>query len=90
MKRLAKARNIKSGETVLDRGTRFIIKEVCVSAEPGRLAFIDMQDAWHGNYHPDEYLAVEEELARKRAVTYDWQIVQEADLFANMPSEIIH
>ena len=56
MKRLAKARNIKSGETVLDRGTRFIIKEVCVSAEPGRLAFIDMQDVWHGNYHPDEYL----------------------------------
>jgi len=90
MKRLAKARNIRSGETVLDRGTRFIIKEVCVSDEPGRLAFIDLQDVWHENYHPDEYLAVGEELARKGAVTYDWQIVQEAYLLANMPSEMIH
>ena len=31
-----KARDIRSGETVLDRGTRFIIKEVRVSAEQGR------------------------------------------------------
>jgi hypothetical protein len=49
-----------------------------------------MQDVWHGNYHPDEYLEVGEELVRKRAVTYDWQIVQEAYLLANMPSEMIH
>ena len=84
MKRLAKARNIKSGETVLDRGTRFIIKEVCVSAEPGRLAFIDMQDVWHGNYHPDEYLGIGEELSRKYAATYDWHTAEEVYRLDNM------
>jgi hypothetical protein len=47
-----KARDIKSGETVLDRGTWFIIKEVRVSAEHGPIAFIDMESVWHGVYHP--------------------------------------
>ena len=51
-----KARDVKSGETVLDRGTRFIIKEVRVSAEHGPIALIDMEGVWHGVYHPDEYL----------------------------------
>ena len=51
-----KARNIKSGETVLDRGTRFIIKEVRVSAEHSPIALIDTEGVWHGVYHPDEYL----------------------------------
>lgn len=60
MKKLEKARDIKSGETVFDRGTRFTIKDVWIGAEPGRLAFIDIEGVWHGNYHPDEYLAVGE------------------------------
>lgn len=60
MKKIEKARDIKSGETVFDRGTRFIIRDVCVSTEPGRLAFIDIEGVWHGNYHPDEYLGVGE------------------------------
>jgi hypothetical protein len=51
-----KVRNIKSGETVLDRSTWFIIKDVRVSAEHGLIAFIDMEGDWHGVYHPDEYL----------------------------------
>jgi hypothetical protein len=51
-----KARDVKSGETVLDRGTRFIIKEVRVSAEHGPIALIDTEGVWHGVYHPDEYL----------------------------------
>ena len=51
-----KARDIKSGETVLDRSTRFTIKEVRVSAEHGPIALIDMEGVWHGVYHPDEYL----------------------------------
>jgi hypothetical protein len=55
-----KAREVKSGETVLDRGTRFIIKEVRVSAEHGPIALIDIQGVSHGVYHPDEYLGVEE------------------------------
>jgi hypothetical protein len=53
-----KARDIKSGETVLDRSIRFIIKEVRVSAENGLIALIDMEGVWHGVYHPDEYLGV--------------------------------
>jgi hypothetical protein len=51
-----KARDVKSGETVLDRGTRFIIKEIRVSAQYGPIAFIDMEGVWRGVYHPDEYL----------------------------------
>jgi hypothetical protein len=60
---IEKAREIKSGETVLDRGTRFIIKDVCVSPEPGRVAFIDIEGRWHGNYHPDEYLGVAQSIS---------------------------
>jgi hypothetical protein len=55
-----KARDIKSGETVLDRSTRFIIKEVRVNAEHGLIAFVDMDGVWHGVYHPDEYLGLGE------------------------------
>jgi hypothetical protein len=51
-----KARDVKSGETVLDRSTRFIIKEVRVSAEHGPIALIDTEGVWHGVVHPDEYL----------------------------------
>ena len=47
-----KARDVKSGQT----GTRFIIKEVRVSAERGLIALVDMEGVWHGVYHPDEYL----------------------------------
>jgi hypothetical protein len=54
------ASDIKSGETVLDCGTRFIIQEVRVSAEHGGIAFLDTEGVWHGVYHPDEYLGVEE------------------------------
>ena len=55
-----KARDVKSGETILDRSTRFIIKEVRVSAEHGLIAFVDMEGVWHGAYHPDEYLGLGE------------------------------
>jgi hypothetical protein len=37
-----KARDVKSGETVLDRGTRFIIKEVRVGGEDGGIVFVDV------------------------------------------------
>lgn len=53
-----KARDIKPGETVLDRSTRFIIKAVRVNAEHGLITFIDMEGVWHGVYHQDEYLGV--------------------------------
>jgi hypothetical protein len=56
---IAKARDIKSGETVLDRGNQFTVAEVCV-AEHGLIAFIDTEGVRHGVYHPDEYLGVGE------------------------------
>jgi hypothetical protein len=90
MKIIEMAKYIKSGDTVLDRGTRFIIKEVRVSANDGGIVLIDMEGGGHGAYHPDEYLGVGEELARKYAATYDWQTVDEIYRLANMPSEIIH
>ena len=51
VKIIEKAKNIKSGETVLDRGTRFIIKEVRVSTNDGGIVFIDMEGVGHGVYH---------------------------------------
>jgi hypothetical protein len=90
VKIIEKAKYIKSGETVLDRGTRFIIKEVRVNADDGGIVFIDMEGAGHGVYHPDEYLGVGEGLAGKYAATYDWQIGEEIYRLANMPSEMIH
>jgi hypothetical protein len=89
MKIIEKAKYVKSGETVLDRGTRFIIKEVRVNADDGGIVFIDMEGVGHGAYHPDEYLGVGEELARKYAATYDWQTVEEIYQLANTPSEMI-
>jgi hypothetical protein len=89
VKIIEKAKYVKSGDTVLDRGTRFIIKEVRVNADDGGIVFIDMEGAGHGVYHPDEYLGIGEELARKYAATYDWQTVEEIYRLANMPSEMI-
>jgi hypothetical protein len=83
-----KARDIKSGETVLDRSTRFTIKEVRVSAEDGGIVFIDMEGTAHGVYHPNEYLGVGEELARKYAATYGWQIAEEFYRLPNVLAEI--
>jgi hypothetical protein len=77
MKIIEKAKYIKSGETVLDRSTRFTIKEVRVSAEDGGIVFIDMEGTAHGVYHPDEYLEIGEELARKYAATYGWRIAED-------------
>ena len=90
MKIIEQAKYIKSGETVLDRGTRFIIKEVRVDTNDGGIVLIDTEGVGHGVYHPDEYLGVGEELARKYATTYDWPIVEEICRLANMPSEMIH
>ena len=81
------AKYIKSGETVLDRGNPFIIKEVRVSTNDGKIVFIDMEGIGHGAYHPDEYLGVGEELAYKYAATYGRQEVYAWD---NMLSEMTH
>ena len=88
--KIAKAKYIKSGQTVLDRGTRFIIKEVRVRTSDSAITFVDIQGVRHGIYHPDENLSVAEEFARRDAATYDWQIVEQAYLLANMPSQMIH
>ena len=90
VKIIEKAKYIKSGETVLDRGTQFIIKEVRVDTNDDKIVFIDMEGVGHGVYHPDEYLGVGEELARKYAATYGWQIAEDIYRLDNMPSEMIH
>lgn len=59
---LHKARDIKSGETVLDRNIRFTVKEVRLSAEHRLIAFVDVEGVWHGVYHADEYLGVEDSI----------------------------
>src|SRR5262249_3249244 len=90
MKIIEKAKHIKSGETVLDRGTRFTIKEVRVSANDDGIVFIDMEGAGHGIYHPDEYLGVGEDLARQYAKTYGWQIAEDLPLLSNLFWGVIH
>ena len=90
VKIIEKAKYIKSGETVLDRGTRFIIKEVRVSTNDGGIVLIDTEGVGHGVYHPDEYLGVGEELARKYAATYGWQTAEDICRLDNMLSEMIH
>jgi hypothetical protein len=46
-----KARDIKRGETVFDRGQSFIVKEVRVDTEHGwvGIAFLDTEGVWHGS-----------------------------------------
>ena len=85
-----KAKDFKPGETIRDLGISFIVKKVRVNAEYGLVAFLDTAGISHGYYHPDEYFGVGEELARKYAATYDWQIGEEIYRLANMPSEMIH
>ena len=90
VKIIEQAKYITSGETVVDRGTQFIIKEVRVDTNDGKIVFIDMEGVGHGLYHPDEYLGVGEELARKYAATYGRQIAEEIYRWDNLLSEMIH
>jgi hypothetical protein len=57
---MKKAKDIKPGDTVFNRGQKFVVKEVRVDAEHGWIAFFDTEGVWHGVYHPEEYLGVEE------------------------------
>jgi hypothetical protein len=63
VKIIEQARSFKPGETVFDGGTSFIVKEVRVIGEDGWVSFLDTDGVWHGVYHPNEYLGVEERLA---------------------------
>jgi hypothetical protein len=90
VKIIEQAKYIKSGETVVDRGTPFIIKEVRVDTNDGKVVFIDMEGVGHGVYHPDEYLGVGEELARKYAATYGRQTAEDIYRLDSMLSETIH
>jgi hypothetical protein len=55
-----KAKDIKPGETVFNRGQKFIVKEVRVDTRDGWITFLDTEGVWRGPYHPEEYLGVEE------------------------------
>ncbi len=55
---MKKAKDITVGETVFDRGQRFVVKEILVSRD--WIAFIDTEGVYHGAYHQNEYLGVGE------------------------------
>jgi hypothetical protein len=57
---MKKAKDIKPGDTVFNRGQKFIVKEVSVDERYGWILFLDIKGIWRGPYHPDEYLGVEE------------------------------
>jgi hypothetical protein len=90
VKIIEKAKYIKSGDIVLDRGTQFVIKEVRLDTNDGKIVFIAMDGVGHGVYHPDEYLGVGGELARKYAASYNRQIGEETYRLDNMLSDTIH
>jgi hypothetical protein len=90
VKIIERAKYIKSGETVVDRGTQFIIKEVRIDTNDGKIVFIDMEGVGHGVYHPDEYLGVGEELARKYAAAYGRQTAGNIGGLDHMVSQMIH
>ena len=90
MRIIEQAKYIKSGETVVDRGTQFIIKEIRVDTNDGRIVFIDIEGVGHGVYHPDEYLGVGGELARRYAATYGRQTAEDIYRLDNMLSDTIH
>jgi hypothetical protein len=57
---MKKAKDIKPGDTVFNRGQKFVVKEVTVDERDGWILFLDTDGLWRGPYHPDEYLGVEE------------------------------
>jgi hypothetical protein len=87
---IEQAKFIKSGETVVDRGIQFTIKEVRVDTDDGKIVFIDMEGVGHGVYHPDEYLGVGEELALKYAMTYGRPTAENIYRLDNTIPDTIH
>ena len=57
---MKKAKDSKPGDIVFNRGQKFVVKEVSVDEGFGWILFLDTEGLWHGPYHPDEYLGVEE------------------------------
>ena len=57
---MKKAKDIKPGETVFNRGQKFVVKEVSVDERYGWILFLDTDGLWRGPYHPEEYLGVQE------------------------------
>jgi hypothetical protein len=57
---MKKARDIKPGDTVFNRGQKFVVKEVRVDERDRWILFLDTEGLWRGPYHPDEYLGIEE------------------------------
>jgi hypothetical protein len=57
---MKKAKDIKPGDIVFNRGQKFVVKEVRLDERAGWILFIDTEDIWRGPYNPEEYLGVEE------------------------------
>jgi hypothetical protein len=51
-------KNLKPGDTVLDRGRRFTVKQIIIHPDTGMYDLIDTNDVRHGPYHGDEYIGL--------------------------------
>ena len=47
---MKKAKDIKSGDIVFNRGQRFVVKEIRVDERNGWIIFLDTEDLWRGPY----------------------------------------
>lgn len=56
---MKKAKDFTAGETVVDRGRRFIIERIVTIPATDQIAFVDTDGGWHGLYSPEEYLGFE-------------------------------
>ena len=57
---MKKAKDIKPGDIVFNRGQKFVVKEVSVDERFGWILFLDTEGLWRRPYHPEEYLGVQE------------------------------
>jgi hypothetical protein len=55
----SKIKDLKPGDTVLDRGRRFTVKQIIIHPETGMYDLIDTDNVRHGPYHPDEIIGIE-------------------------------
>jgi hypothetical protein len=62
-------KNLKPGDTVLDRGRRFTIRRIIIHPVTGMIDIIDTEGIRHGPYHPDEFIGIEKRATGIRSST---------------------
>jgi hypothetical protein len=51
-------KDLKPGDTVLDRGRRFTIKQIIIHPDTGMYDLIDTDNVRHGPFHPEEIIGL--------------------------------